>query len=89
MALSFSEKVSTRIGRRKYKVYEVTHDGSATTVNASDVGLNYIDYGLVRSNFALSAVADIPRLSATSGTFVSFADATTATTVDVLEVWGF
>ena len=89
MALTFSEKVSTRIGRRKFKVYEVTHDGSATTMNASDFGLNYIDYALTRSNTVLSGVADVPRLSDTSGTFVTFGAATTATTIDLLEVWGY
>lgn len=88
MALSFTEKVRERLGRKRYHVYEVTHDGSATTVNASDVGLNYIDYAIATSNTALSGTADVPRLSVTAGTFVAFGAATTASTIDVLQLWG-
>ena len=90
MALTFSKKVDTRIGRRKFKVYEVTHDGGTTTVDASDVGLNYIDYAMTRGMVALSAVADYSYLSgATSGLYVTFANALSASAVDVLEVWGY
>lgn len=89
MALSFTEKVSTRIGRRKFKVYEVTHDGSATTVDASSLGLNYIDYALVNSKTALSSVADLARLSTVTGTNVLLGAALSADTVDIIQVWGY
>ena len=89
MALSFSEKVSTRIGNRKYKVYEVTHDGSATTVDASDVGLNYIDYALSRPWTPLSDVTDWPDMSVSAGIFVAFKDAASADAIDILEFWGY
>lgn len=89
MALSFSEKVNTRIGNRKYKVYEVTHDGSVTTIEASDIGLNYIDYMLCRSNTALSSVADNPRMSVTAGTFAALGAVASSATVDIIEVWGY
>ena len=89
MALTFSEKISTRIGRRKYKVYEVTHDGSATTVDASAVGLNYIDYAIAHSKTALSSVADLARLSTVTGTNVLFGGALSSGAVDILELWGY
>lgn len=89
MTLAFSEKVSTRIGNRKYKVYEVTHDGSITTVDASDVGLNYIDYAMSRSWTPLSDITDWPDMSVTTGTWVAFKDAASADAIDVLELWGY
>ncbi len=88
MALTFSEKVSQRIGRKKYKVYEVTHDGSATTVDASSLGLNYIDYALVRSKTAMSSVADMARLSTTAGSNVLFGGALSSGAIDIVEAWG-
>lgn len=71
MALSFSQKVRDRFGSKAYRVYEVTHDGSATTIDASDLDMNYIEYAIALPYTALSSVADVPRISGTtSGSFV-------------------
>lgn len=72
MALSFSEKVRDRFGSKAYRVYEVTHDGSLTTIDASALDMNYIEYAIALPITALSTVADYPRISGTtSGSFVT------------------
>ena len=90
MALSFSEKVNVRIGRRKFKVYEVTHDGSETSIDASDLGLNYIDYSLLDNKGALSSdAADFNYMGTATGTYIGMTNALSASAVDVLQVWGY
>jgi len=72
MALSFSQKVRDRFGSKAYRVYEVTHDGSATTIDASNLDMHHIEYAFLHPITALSSVADLPRLSGTtSGPFVT------------------
>jgi hypothetical protein len=88
MALTFTEKVRQRMGRKRYHVFEITHDGSATTIDASSVGLNYIDYALATSKTALSSVADLARLSTTAGESIQFGGALSSGAVDVVQFWG-
>lgn len=66
MALSFSEKVRGGVVGKAFRVVEVTHDGSETSIDASSLDMNYIDY-------AFNVAATVP-LSATS---VAWADLTT------------
>lgn len=47
MALTFSKKIQMSSGDKKMHIYEITDDGSTTTINASDLEMNYIDYALV------------------------------------------
>ena len=89
MALSFSLKLNQRLGRKRYKVYEVTHDGSETSIDASDVGLNYIDYSMLDNLGALSSdAADFNYMGTTSGKAIAMTSALSASAVDVLQVWG-
>jgi len=89
MALSFSEKVRGTQGNKAFRVYEITHDGSATTVNASDLGMNYIEYAVMGPVTALSSQADFPRLSGTTyGPYVVMV-ALSSGAKDVIQAWGY
>jgi hypothetical protein len=89
MALTFSQKLRMSMGNKAFRVYEVTHDGSTTTIEASDLDMNYIDYALVRSITALSSVADFDYLSGTvSGPYVTLANALSASAKCAIEAWG-
>jgi len=49
MALTFTDRMDGRkmdISGKQFRVYEVTHDGSAATANATDFGLRYIDFAI-------------------------------------------
>jgi hypothetical protein len=71
-------------------VYEVVHDGSTTTIDASDVDLSYITKAMVFGTFALSAASDYEMLSGNAyGEYVTLANALTATTTFDLMVWGY
>lgn len=89
MALTFSEKLRVEEGRKQHVIYEVTHDGSTATINASNLELNYIDYALIHGKFALSAVSDFTYMSDTTGLYVTINNALTATTIDIIEAWGY
>jgi hypothetical protein len=46
MALTFSDKLNGMhfpFGGRQFRAYEITHDGSETSIDASDLGLTYIE----------------------------------------------
>ena len=66
MALTFSEKTRMALGGKAFRAYEVTHDGSETSMDASDFDLNYID----------AAIAG-PGTQVLSATSVAYADLTT------------
>lgn len=49
MALTFTDRmggVHLGVSGKQLRVYEVTHDGSAATANATDFGLHYIDFAI-------------------------------------------
>lgn len=89
MALSFSEKVRMSAGNKAFRIYEVTSDGSSTTINASDLEMNYIEYAVLTPVTAMSAVADFPYLSGTtSGTYVTIIAQDSANVI-AIEAWGW
>jgi len=57
MALTFSEKFRAGIGGKAWRVVEVTSDGSTTSINASDLDLNYITEAMIMNNVDLNASA--------------------------------
>ena len=89
MANTFSEKVRMSMGNKAFRVYEVTSDTS-TTINATDLGMNYIDYAVMYPKTALSSdAADYPRISGTTtGPYITVV-AQSASAVDVIEAWGW
>ncbi len=91
MALAFVEKIRGTTMGKAFRIYEVTHDGSATTIDASNLDLNYIDYAIVNGLVALSAVADYDYLSGTTGgaPYVTFANALSSGAVCVVQAWGW
>lgn len=91
MALTFVEKLRGTTMGKAFRIYEVTHDGSATTIDASNLDLNYIDYAVVNGLTALSAVADYDYLSGVTGgnTYVTFANALSASSIAVVQAWGW
>lgn len=89
MALTFVEKVRGTMIGKAFRVYEVTGDGSTTTVDASDLDLSYIDYAIVNGISVLSGVADYAYLSTTSGTFVVLGNATSTPCDFAIQAWGW
>ena len=43
MALTFTKRLKMNVGNKKMSMYDVTHDGSETSIDASDIGLHYVD----------------------------------------------
>jgi len=66
MALTFDKKVAISMGSKAFRLYEVTHDGSETSMDASDFELNYID-----------GAAAMPGTQVLSATSVVYCDLTT------------
>lgn len=91
MALTFTEKLRGTIMGKAFRVYEVTHDGSATTIDASNLDLSYLDYAIANGMTALSSVADYDYMSGVTGTspYVTFANALSAGTVCAVQAWGW
>jgi len=91
MALTFSEKVAFSAGDKKFRLYEITGDGSTTTINATDLGMNYIDWAIMSpQKAALSSVADYNYLSE-SGPSIALTMAgagSSGATMD-LQAWGW
>ena len=50
MALTFTKKLIMNVGNKKLSMYDVTHDGSETSIDASDIGLHYIDHAIAGQN---------------------------------------
>ncbi|OFW61314.1 MAG: hypothetical protein A2W01_11205 [Candidatus Solincola sediminis] len=89
MALTFTQKQRYSVGGHAYRLYEITHDGAATTINASDIDLNHINVGIPHTTAVLSNVADMDRLSGdTSGTFVTLVVNSAGATL-MFEAWGW
>lgn len=90
MALAFSQKIRDKMGSKEFRVYEVTVDGSATTIEASGIDLNYIDYAVVQLITPMSAVGNWQYLSgAVSGKYVTLANAGDASDKIAIMAWGW
>ena len=59
MALVFTQKCKAPFGGRAFRAYEITSDGATTTINASDLDLNYIENVWLASKNDLSATAEL------------------------------
>lgn len=46
MALTYTKRLHEKLGGKAFRAYEVTHDGSETSMDASDFELNYIDMAI-------------------------------------------
>ncbi|OFW61315.1 MAG: hypothetical protein A2W01_11210 [Candidatus Solincola sediminis] len=89
MALTFTQKERYSVGGKAFRLYEITHDGSVTTINATDIDMNYIEAAIPVTTNVLSGVADVDRLSGTtSGPFITVV-AMTATSTFMLQAWGW
>ena len=92
MALTFVQKIFGFDGNKRHALYEVTHDESTTTINATDVGLNYIDYALVVP-VTLTTTIDGSKMHMLSdggpGKTVTIANALSAGEIFSFEAWGW
>ncbi len=60
MALTFTERLSMSLGSKALRVYEVTHDGSETSMDASDFELHYVDIAIATGHtIVLSATSTV------------------------------
>jgi hypothetical protein len=91
MALTFTKKIEMSMGDKAYRLYEVTADGSTSTINATDINLHYIDHAILSpQKAALSSVADYNYLSE-SGASIALTMAGTGSSAAVmdLQAWGW
>lgn len=89
MALTFTQKIRGKMGSKEFRVYEVTQDASATTIEASALDLNYIDYAIPSLKDVLTAVAAHVYFSVTAGKYVTLAAAGTASETVIVQAWGW
>jgi hypothetical protein len=89
MALTFTQKVRGKLGNKEFRVYEVTPDGSITTMDASSFDLNYIDYAIPTLKDVLTAVAAHAYFSTTTGKYVVTGATHTASETIVVQAWGW
>lgn len=60
MALSFTQRLRTSLGDKALRVYEVTHDGSETSIDAADLELHYVDIAIATGHtIVLSATSTV------------------------------
>ena len=88
---NISITVRSSQGRRKFRVAQVTADGSGTTIPASHLELAYIDHAIMSpQKAALSSVADYNYLTyATATHTLTMAAAGSADAVMDLQAWGW
>jgi hypothetical protein len=92
MALTFVQKVFSFDGNKRHTLHEVTHDESTVTINASDLGLSYIDYALCAPVTLTTTITGdkITMLSSAGpGKTVTIANACSAGEIFSLEAWGW
>ena len=90
MAFTYTKKIRDKIGSKEFRVYEITPDGSATTIDAGNLDLNYIDYCIPSLKDVLTAVAAHAYISGSaSGTYVTLGAAHTASETIVVQAWGW
>ena len=59
MALVFNQKCKAQIGGMAFRAYEITSDGSTTTIDASDLDLHEIEVIFFQARSDLSAAAAV------------------------------
>jgi len=93
MALTFTEKVKTRMGDKKFRVFQVTGDGSTTVMSADNFDMNYIDFAMIGpavGGLSSGVYEDHAFLSAdTSTTVIGMGAAGTSGAIWNLMLWGW
>ena len=87
MALTFTDMLNSNhlmIGGKAFRAYAITHDGSETSIDASDLDLTYIDTAMV----AGGTTTDYPALTTRSGSSIAM-DALSASAITVLWAIGY
>lgn len=58
MALAFTKRYEGSLGGKKFRVYDITHDGSATAITPANLNMNYVDIAFnVTATAPLSAAS--------------------------------
>ena len=67
MALTFTQRARTSLGGKAFRAYDITHDGSETSIDASDLDMNYIESAVVSGG----TTTDYPDLTTTYGASIA------------------
>lgn len=87
MALTFTKKLIMNVGNKKLSMYDVTHDGTETSIDASDLGLHYVDHAIAGQNDTGTDVATFTNgLTSNSGSSI---DMTALSALAVTSIWAF
>jgi hypothetical protein len=90
MALTFTKRVRNKMGNKAFRLYEITPDGSVTTINASDIDLKYIEYATLALKDVMTAVAAHAFFTGNAyGTYVVTGATHTASEVLIMQAWGW
>ena len=87
MALTFTKKLIMNVGNKKLSMYDVVHDGTETSIDASDIGLHYVDHAIAGQNDSGTDVAAFTNgLISNSGTSIEM---TALSALATTSIWAF
>jgi len=90
MALTITEKYRASIGGKAWRAYEITHDDSVTTVDASDLALDTIEFAMFSPGTQASApAANLTMSVAADGSCLVFSEALKTDSVTPILVIGW
>lgn len=85
MALTFTKRLEMNMGNKKFSAYDVTHDGTAATITASDIGLHYIDHAIAgQANQGSNVTTNTGELTVSLGAYVTM---TVLSTTAITSIW--
>lgn len=93
MAITFTEKLRTSMGDKSFRVYQITGDGSTTSITATNLDMNYIDFAMISpavGDLSSGVYQDHAYLSVdTATTIIGMGAAGTSGAVWNLMAWGW
>ena len=82
MALTFTQRARFNMGPKAFRAYDVTHDGSETSIDASNLDMHYIESAMVCGG----TTADYADLTTTYGASIAV---TALSSGAVSVIWAF
>jgi hypothetical protein len=73
------------MGNKKFVAYDITHDGTATTIDASSIELHYIDHAVAgQANQGTNVTTNTGELTASYGAYITM---TALSTTAITSIW--
>jgi hypothetical protein len=68
MALTFTQRLRISLGGKAFRCYEVTHDGTVTSIAASDLDMNYVEAAMIGNGTIPASIGPVADLTTAQGT---------------------